>query len=384
MNNFTFRNPVKLIFGKQTIAQLSAEIPVNQKVLLTFGGGSVKQNGVYDQVKKALEKHQTVEFWGIEPNPTYETLSKAIELAKHENVDFILAVGGGSVLDGSKLIAAGACYEGDPWNLVQNNALIKKTLPLGTVLTLPATGSEMNSGGVISKKSSQEKFAFFSPTSFPVFSILDPQVTYSLPKFQVACGIIDTFVHTVEQYLTVTGESMLMDRWSEGILQTLVELGPKAIENHHDYEVMSNFMLSATMALNGFTSMGTTSDWATHMIGHELTALHGLTHGVTLAIVYPALLKVMRSSKEAKLMQYGERVWGITSGSTDERCNLAIAKTELFFQSLGIPTTLKAHGVGTESFSEIHRRFTQRKMKLGEGGRITPDTVLQILETCKG
>ncbi len=383
MKNFTFANPTKLIFGKDTIATLRTEVPRDCKILLTFGGGSVKTNGVYQQVTDALKEHDTIEFWGIEPNPTYETLLKAIELAKREKVGFILAVGGGSVLDGSKFIAAATCYDGEPWNLIERSALIKQTLPLGTVLTLPATGSEMNNGGVISRKATQEKYAFMSKTSFPTFSILDPQVTFSLPKIQVACGIVDTFAHTLEQYLTVTGESMLMDRWAEGILHTLIDLAPQAMANHQDYEVMSNFMLTATMALNGFTSMGVTTDWATHMIGHELTALHGLTHGITLAIVYPALMKVMRQEKEAKLLQYGERVWNITQGSKEERISLAIEKTESFFRSLGIATTLKEHGVGTESFQTIHERFVKRRMNLGEGGIVTPEKVLEILDLCQ-
>lgn len=383
MKNFTFANPTKLIFGKDTIALLRTEISKEYKILITFGGGSVKTNGVYQQVKEALKEHNTIEFWGIEPNPTYETLLKAIELAKREKIDFILAVGGGSVLDGSKFIAAATCYDGEPWNLIERSSLIKQTIPLGTVLTLPATGSEMNNGGVISRKATQEKYAFFAASGFPKFSILDPQVTFSLPKTQVACGIVDTFVHTVEQYMTIPGESMLMDRWNEGILHTLIDLAPQAMANHQDYEVMSNFMLTATMALNGFTSMGVTTDWATHMIGHELTALHGLTHGITLAIVYPALLRVMRKEKEAKLLQYGERIWNITTGSPEERVNLAIEKTESFFRSVGIATTLKEHGVGTESFQTIHDRFVKRRMNLGEGGMVTPEKVLEILHLCR-
>lgn len=383
MRNFTFSNPTKLIFGKDTIPLLRNEIPKESKILLTFGGGSVKGNGVYQQVTKALDGYNTIEFWGIEPNPTYETLLGAIDLAKREKIDFILAVGGGSVLDGSKFIAAAACYDGEPWNLIERSSLIRRTIPMGTVLTLPATGSEMNNGGVISRKSTQEKFAFFAASGFPKFSILDPQVTYTLPKIQVACGIADTFVHTVEQYMTIPGESLLMDRWSEGILHTLIDLAPKAMENHQDYEVMSNFMLTATMALNGFTAMGVTTDWATHMIGHELTALHGLTHGITLAIVYPALLKVMRKEKEDKLLQYGQRIWNISQGSTEERVSQAIEKTEGFFRSLGIATTLKEHGIGSESLGTIHDRFVQRRMNLGEGGIVTPDKVIQILELCR-
>lgn len=380
MNNFIFSNPTKLVFGKETIASLSRQIPAGAKVLITFGGGSVKSNGVYDQVTAALKSFDTTEFWGIEPNPQYETLCKAIAIVREKQIDFVLAVGGGSVLDGSKLIVAGSCYDGDPWDLVMNPALIKSALPLGTVLTLPATGSEMNSGAVISRKATQEKFPFHSPLVFPCFSVLDPQVTASLPKFQVACGLIDTFVHTGEQYITVAGESRLMDRWNESILQTLIEIGEKAVENPSDYDIMSDFMLSATMALNGFTAMGTTEDWATHLIGHELTALYGLTHGVTLAILYPALLDVMRADKEQKLLQYGERVWGITQGSTDERIDAAIASTRQFFESLGINTTLRGNGVGEEAIELVVGRFEERQMNLGEFGIVTPDKMRAILQ----
>lgn len=266
--------------------------------MVTFGGGSVKKNGVYDQVVAALKGRDFVEFWGIEPNPKIETLRKAIAQGKAEKVDFLLSVGGGSVLDGTKLIAAGIPYDGDAWELVLDEDKIGEVVPFGDVMTLPATGSEMNAGAVISNLATQEKFAFHH--SFPQFSILDPEATFSLPPFQVACGIADTFVHVMEQYLTVTGVSPLMDRWAEGILQTLIEIAPKIRANQHDYDQMANFMLCATMGLNGFIAMGVPQDWATHMIGHELTALHGVTHGQTLVVVLPALMSVMREQKKEK------------------------------------------------------------------------------------
>lgn len=295
MNNFTFQNPTKLIFGSGTIAKLTKEIPFDKKIMITFGGGSVKQNGVYEQVTDALKGYNYIEFWGIEPNPTVETLRKAILIGKDEKIDFLLAVGGGSVLDGTKLISAAIPYNGDPWDLVLNPLLIQKMVPHASVLTLPATGSEMNRGAVISNKETHEKVAFYS--SHPQFSILDPLVTFSLPDYQIACGIADTFVHVVEQYLTTVGQSLLMDRWAESILQTLVEIAPKIKANPHNYDLMSQFMLCATMALNGFTSMGVSQDWATHMIGHEITALHGLTHGHTLAIILPGTMFVMKKQK---------------------------------------------------------------------------------------
>ena len=380
MYNFVFQNPVKLIMGKGVIANLNKEIPADKRVMITFGGGSVKNNGVYDQVKEALKDYDTVEFWGIEPNPSIETLRKAIELGKKEKVDFLLAVGGGSVIDGTKLISAGLLYDGDAWDLLLTHQSAIDTVPLGTVLTLPATGSEMNNGAVISRHETKEKYAFFS--NFPVFSILDPEVTFTLPPHQVACGLVDTFVHTVEQYMTTPGQSRLMDRWAEGILQTLVEIAPKIRENQNDYQLMADFMLSATMALNGFTSMGVSQDWATHMIGHELTALHGLSHGHTLAIVYPATLRVLREAKGDKLIQYGERVWNITSGTRDERIDAAIAHTEEFFRSLGLTTRLCEEKIGLETIDEIERRFNARDAAYGENANVTAAMAKTILNSC--
>ena len=378
MNNFTFHNPTRLLFGKGMIEKLSTAIPMVHRIMITFGGGSVKQNGVYDQVIKALKDRDYIEFWGIEPNPTIETLREAIQIAKGKQVDFLLAVGGGSVIDGTKLISAGIQYDGDPWELVQKGYYYH-TVPMGTVLTLPATGSEMNSGAVISRKETQEKFPFYS--NFPVFSILDPETTFSLPPYQVACGIADTFVHVMEQYMTTPGQSRIMDRWAEGILQTLVEIAPKIRENQHDYQLMADFMLSATMALNGFIAMGVSQDWATHMIGHEITALHGLTHGHTLAIVLPATLQVLHEEKGDKLLQYGERVWGITSGTREERIDEAICHTEEFFRSLGLTTRLHEENIGQDTILEIERRFNERGAKYGENGNVTGAVARRILET---
>ena len=380
MNNFVFQNPVKLIMGKGMIANLNKEIPTGKRVMITFGGGSVKNNGVYDQVKEALKDYDTVEFWGIEPNPSIETLRKAIELGKKEKVDFLLAVGGGSVIDGTKLISAGLLYDGDAWDLVKARFIAGETIPLGTVLTLPATGSEMNNGGVVSRKETKEKYGFFA--NFPLFSILDPEVTFTLPPHQVACGLVDTFVHTVEQYMTTSGQSRLMDRWAEGILQTLVEVAPKIRQNQNDYQLMADFMLSATMALNGFISMGVSQDWATHMIGHELTALHGLSHGHTLAIVYPATLRILREAKGDKLIQYGERVWNITSGTRDERIDAAIVCTEEFFRSLGLTTRLCEEKIGDNTIDEIERRFNARDAAYGENANVTGAMAKTILNSC--
>ena len=352
MENFIFQNPTKLIFGKGMIGQLAKEIPAGKRILVTFGGGSVRKNGVYDQVKEALKGFEVTEFWGIEANPKIETLRKAIELGKEKKVDYLLAVGGGSVIDGTKLISAGILYEGDAWDLVLKGCE-KHTLPLGTVLTLPATGSEMNSGAVISRKETAEKYPFYS--NYPVFSILDPTVTYTLPPY----------------------------RWAEGIVHTLIEIAPEVLRKQDNYELMSEFMLCATMGLNGFVAMGVRQDWATHMIGHELTALHGLTHGATLAIVLPGLWRTLKQKKMAKLVQYGERIWHIDQGTDEERADKAIQKTEEFFKSLGLPTRLGDAGIGEETILEIQKRFTQRQVAFGEDQDVTAEVAGQILENCK-
>ena len=380
MYNFEFQNPVKLIFGKGSIARIAEEIPAQSKIMLTFGGGSVKRNGVYDQVIKALEGRNVVEFWGIEPNPKYETLVEAIALARREGVDFLLAVGGGSVIDGTKFIAAAIPYEGEPWDIITRNDIVRKAVPLATVLTLPATGSEMNNGAVISRRTTHEKFPFHSDLVFPRFSVLDPCVTFSLPKKMIAAGLADTFVHVMEQYMTYPVDARVMDRWAEGLLQTVMEISPAAMGDNPDYDTMANFMLCATMGLNGFIPMGVPQDWATHMIGHELTALHEITHGVTLAIVLPQLLRVMRQDKHDKLLQYATRVLGITEGDDEARIDEAIRRTEEFFHSLGIATRLSDYGVGQATVDEIVRRFTERGAVWGERHDVTPDKVRKILE----
>lgn len=383
MENFVFQNPTKLVFGRGQIAQLGKLIPSGAKIMITMGGGSIMKNGIYDQVKKALDGRTWIVFSGIEPNPEYATLKKAIAIARDNNVDFLLAVGGGSVIDGTKFIATAIKYTaGEEWDILFDP---KKwsggSVPLASVLTLPATGSEMNCGAVISRRERNEKFAFQNPANYPVFSILDPEAIFSLPKRQVANGIVDTFAHTLEQYLTVetSGRTMVMDRFAEGLMQTLITLAPELLAEKMSYDAASNFMLTATMGLNGFIAMGCTQDWATHMIGHELTALHGLDHGVTLAIVHPALMDVMRAEKREKLIQYAERVWGITTGSDDQRIDGAIKATEEFYRSIGIKTRLSEHGIGEPTIKEIERRFTERGWKVGERGIVTPEKAAAIL-----
>lgn len=377
MQNFVFQNPTKLVFGRGQIALLSDLIDKSRKVLLTFGGGSVKRNGVYDQVKAALKDHQTVEFWGIEPNPKVETLRKAVALGLEEKVDLILAVGGGSVLDGTKLIAAGiAMPETDPWAIVKTGNAAKQ-IPFASVMTLPATGSEMNNGAVISSLETTEKFAFRG--AYPEFSILDPEATYSLPAKQIANGLADIVVHCFEQYMTTPGQSRVLDRWAEGVIATVMEIAPMILENQTDYAVMSDYMYSATMALNNFIRMGVTQDWATHQIGHELTALHGVDHGESLAIVYPGTAQVLRKQKKAKLLQFGERVLGVKGGTEDERIDETINRIEGFFKSLGLATRLSEKGIGMETIDLIQKRFNDRGVHLGEAQNVTGDVAREIL-----
>lgn len=378
MNNFSFCNPTKILFGRGMIARLAREIPADKKIMITFGGGSVRRNGVYEQVIEALKGRDYIEFWGIEPNPKVETLRRAVEQCRAEGVEFLLAVGGGSVLDGTKLIASAVYYDGDAWELTLTGRAKGRVLPFASVMTLPATGSEMNNGAVISNAATAEKYAFY--TNYPQFSILDPEATFSLPPYQIACGIADTFVHVIEQYLTEVGVSPLMDRWSEGIMQTLIEIAPRVRENQHDYDAMATYMLSATMGLNGFVAMGVKQDWATHMIGHELTALHGLTHGHTLVIVLPALMSVMREQKGAKICQLGERVFGICEGDANSRIDRTIEAVEAFFRSLGLSTRLSEEGIGEQTIAEIERRFTERGVGFGERGNVDGALARKILE----
>ena len=380
MYNFEYKNPVKIIFGKGTIAKVANEIPKNVKILLTYGGGSIKQNGVYDQVKNALKDAEILEFGGIEVNPHYETCMKAVEIVKNENIGFLLSVGGGSVLDATKFIAAAALYEhGDPWDILARRGPVKNAIPLGAVLTLPATGSEMNGNSVITRVSTLEKLAFSSLKVMPQFSILDPECVFTLPDKQVANGIVDAFVHVMEQYLTFDVNAPLHDRFAESILTTLIEEGPKVLANRKDYDAASNFMWSATMALNGLIGVGVPQDWATHGIGHELTAFHGIDHARTLAIVLPGVMKIKRNEKKDKILQYGKRIWGITEGTDDEKIDAAIAKTAGFFESLGLPTTLPDYGVSEESVTRIVARFEKRRYKLGEKADIGYQEIEQIL-----
>lgn len=349
MENFIYKNPTKIIFGQGQIAQLTNEIPADKKILFLYGGGSIKKNGVYEQVTAALAQHQFVEFPGVEANPTYEKCMQAAKVCEQQAIDFILAVGGGSVIDASKFIAAAACFEGnDPWAILADNTPITNALPIGAVSTLPATGSETNGNSVITRKSNQHKRAFASPIVRPEFAIVDPAITFSLPERQIKNGIVDAFTHVMEQYLTYPADAPLQDRFAEGILLTLIEIAPTTLKEPNNYQARANLVWSALMALNGLIAQGVPEDWTTHMIGHQLTALYGLDHAVTLAIVLPGVMNVRRKQKREKLLQYAERIWGITRGDDDTRIDLAIAKTREFFENVGISTRLSAYDIGEE------------------------------------
>lgn len=383
MLNFELYNPTQLVFGKGQIAKISDLIPKEAKVLITYGGGSIFKNGVYNQVRKALHGYDITEFGGIEPNPRYETLMKAVEIIREKQLDFILAVGGGSVIDGTKFISAAVKFDGKPMDILKKGIrILDNAVPFGTVLTLPATASEMNSGAVITINETQEKLSFGGPALFPKFSICDPEVVASLPKRQIQNGIIDAYTHVLEQYLTYPHDALLQDRISEGILQTLIEIGPEVVENPTDYKLASNYMWSCTMALNGLIQKGVPTDWATHMIGHELTALFEIDHARTLAIIGPNLYRVMFETKKDKLAQYGKRVWNVADATIDEMAVEAIEKTVEFFHRMGMQTKLSEYTQDYEKTADfIARRFEERGWKgLGEKKNITPEKVKNIVE----
>lgn len=383
MKNFEYQNPTKILFGKGQIEKLNNEIPREAKVLMLYGGGSIKRNGIYEQVIGALKEREIVEFGGIPANPEYEKLMEAVSVVKEHKLDYILAVGGGSVIDGAKFISAAVKYKGDnPWDILAKNEKIKEALPFATVLTLPATGSEMNSGAVVSRRATKEKLSFGSALVFPQFSVLDPTVIQSLPKRQLVNGIVDSFAHTLEQYMTYPAGGLLQDRFSEGILQTLIDVGAKVVENPGDYESASNFMWSCTMALNGLISKGVPTDWGVHVIGHELTALYDIDHARTLAIVFPSYYRYCIENKKEKLAQFAERVWNITEGTIEEKAQQSIDKIESFFHLLDVATKLSDYTENYEDAAEIiSGRFTKRGwLGLGERQDITPDAVKEIVK----
>lgn len=384
MLNFEFKNPTKILFGKGEIAKIANEIPKNSKILMIYGGGSIMKNGVYDQVKTALKDFEVEEFGGIPANPEFEVLKDALEIIKEKNIDFLLAVGGGSVIDGTKFLSAAAKYNGEPWDILKKpvRTFEGEGLPFGSVLTLPATGSEMNSGYVISRRETQEKLAAGGPGLFPQFSILDPEVIRSIPKKQIANGIADAYTHVLEQYMTFPSAATLQERFAESILQSLQEVAPKVMDGNFDYDAAANFMWCCTMALNGLIQKGVASDWAVHMMGHELTAYFGIDHARTLAVIAPSHYRYNMDTKKEKLAQYAERVWNINEGTTEEKAEKGIQKLEGFFHSLGIQTKLSEYTENYKGTAErIEKAFTERHwLGLGEHKKLTPQDAYKIVE----
>ncbi|PIE74792.1 MAG: NADH-dependent alcohol dehydrogenase [Deltaproteobacteria bacterium] len=380
MNKFEYYNPTRILFGEGQILRINKLIPEKDRVLVLYGGGSAKRTGTLDEVLSALGSCEIFTFGGIEPNPEYDTLIKAVELIKKEKIDFLLAVGGGSVIDGTKFIAA-AVFIDDPWQILKTfGKIITKALPFGTVLTIPATGSEMNSGSVITRREKKTKLPFSNPLLFPSFSILDPSKSLTLPPRQVANGIVDAFVHITEQYLTFPADAKVQDGYSEALLNILINEGPLALSEPQNMSVRANLMWTATMALNGLIGAGVPSDWSTHMIGHEITALYGIDHARTLAVVLPGLWHVLRKEKKEKLLQYAKHVWKISKGNEDERIYEAITRTENFFISLDIPVRLKDYDLDETHIEEIINQLKAHGMTaLGENRNITPEIVKAIL-----
>ncbi|KEO53269.1 iron-containing alcohol dehydrogenase [Thioclava indica] len=385
MKNFDFHNPTHILFGKGRIADLKDQVPADANVLIIYGGGSAERTGVLAQVREALAGRTLVEFGGIEPNPRFDTALKAVEVIEKEDITFLLAVGGGSVIDATKFIAAAALYDGDAWDiLTSHGSVVKDAVPFGTVLTLPATGSEMNFGSVITNSEKGAKLPFMSAHCYPVFSVLDPEVTYSLPPRQIANGVADAFVHIIEQYLTYPSAARVQDGFAETLLRTLIELGPKALETPNDYDVRANLMWTATLALNGLIGAGVPQDWSSHMIGHEITALNDTDHARTLAVVLPALMNDQRVPKREKLLQYGANVWDIREGDEDARIDATIKATRDFFESMGIKTRLGDYNVASADIDHIVAALKEHGMTaLGEHSAITPEDARRILEAAE-
>lgn len=377
--NFSYVNPTKIFFGQKQIAAIKEAIPSDQKVLVVFGGGSIKKNGVYDQVSEALEGHEWLEFSGVEPNPTKETLDKAVAMVKEHGVDFILAVGGGSVIDGSKYVAAASKYDGDGWDIMIGKHQVTEATPLAAILTLPATGSESNMGAVITKKETQDKLPFMSPAVQPKFAVLDPDVMKTLPERQLINGIIDAWVHVCEQYLTLPTGAMVQDGYAETLLKTLKTLGEQFAERDDDMW-RANLMWSANQALNGLIGSGVPQDWATHMIGHELTALWGVDHARSLAIVQPSLLRNQMQFKRPKLEQMGRNVFGLEAG--DDLAERTIEAIEAFYHQLDVATKLENYGESREqAIDAIIEQLNKHGMTvLGENQAITLERSREILE----
>jgi alcohol dehydrogenase len=372
MQNFTFWNPTKLIFGKGQLEQLKQEIPhFGKKVLVVYGGGSIKRSGLYDKVINLLNEinAQVFELPGVEPNPRITTARKGVEICKTEGIDVLLAVGGGSVIDCTKLIAAGAKYDGDAWDLVTRKAAVKEALPFGTVLTLAATGSEMNSGSVITNWETNEKYGWGSPFTFPKFSILDPEHTFSVPRDQTIYGIVDMMSHVLEHYFHLEENTLFQDRMCESLLITVMETAPKLLENLESYEHRATILYSGTMALNGILNMGYRGDWATHNLEHAVSAVYDIPHGGGLAILFPHWMKHNLKVKPERFKQLAVRVFGVDpEGKSDEEAGLeGIQKLREYWNSIGAPARLADYNID-DSKLEI---MADRAMVYGEFGNFT-------------
>ncbi|AYC29930.1 iron-containing alcohol dehydrogenase [Paenisporosarcina cavernae] len=372
MNAFSFYNPVKLIFGKGQIEQLQKEIPqYGNKVMVVYGGGSIKKNGLYDQVMDQLKAAnlEVVELSGVEPNPRISTVRRGVELAKKENVDFLLAVGGGSVIDATKLMAVASKYDGDAWDFVSRKAVPKDGLPIGTVLTIAATGSEMNAGSVITNEETQEKYGWGSPFSFPKFSILDPTNTFSVPQDQTIYGIVDMMSHLFEQYFNNASNTPVQDEMIEGVLRTVIDTAPKLLRDLHSYEHRETIMFAGTMALNNFLQMGYNGDWASHNIEHAISAVYDIPHAGGLAIVFPNWMRHNLKVDPERFARMAVYVFGVEpEGKTiEETANEGIDRLRAFWSSIGAPETLADYKIDDTKIEEM----VEKAMVYGEFGNFT-------------
>lgn len=382
MQNFVFRNPTKLIFGKGQLEQLKTEIPqFGKKVLLVYGGGSIKRNGIYDNVISILKdiNAEVFELTGVEPNPRVSTVKKGIQICKENGVEFILAVGGGSVIDCTKAIAAGSKYDGDVWDIVTKKTFANEALPFGTVLTLAATGSEMNAGSVITNWETNEKYGWGSPVTFPQFSILDPVHTTSVPKDQTIYGMVDIMSHVLEQYFHHGTNTELQDRYCEAVLKTVIETAPKLLSDLENYEHRETILYCGTMALNGILAMGVKGDWATHNIEHAVSAVHDIPHGGGLAILFPNWMKHVVEENVSRFKQFAIRVFNVeTDGKTDREIALeGIQALRQFWTSIEAPVTLSDYAIGENEIDLM----VDKAMAYGEFGnfkKLNKDDVLSI------
>ena len=380
MQNFIFFNDTKYVFGKGQIARLSELVPPKTKLLVVYGGGSVKKNGVYDQVKAALKGFEYTEFWGVHSNPDVDTVRSAAAEGLLFGAQMVLGVGGGSVADAVKFIAAAIADPfADIWDMAKGAKA--KQVPFACVMTMPATGSEMNNGAVLSNNATKEKLGTFRG-DYPRFSIVDPEVVRSVPLYQRANALADAYVHVLEQYVTTPGQNRILDRWAEGVLSSLREISADAMKEDPTYDTLCDYAYAMTMALNNFLRMGITQDWATHQIGHQITAYAGVTHGESLTMVWSALADTLRGQKHAKLLQYAERVLNIRAKDEpdeEKRIDAALKETDAWFKSLGLATSLKEKGLGMDVVDFVEKRFNDYGAHYGEGKNVDGAMARKIL-----